>query len=185
MTKVTLLRDSIRMMGYGALVPSLLGDDFTVWQPGENCRFSQYTLRGMWDWAGDMKGSEIVHWNNGLWDVCDIFGDGNFTPLDTYVENMVRIAKILKARHGKVIFATTTPVTAANPHNKNEEIIRYNKTVVPVLEELGVVINDLHATMYADIDRFIRKDDNIHLTDDGGAVCARQVADAILAIAAK
>ena len=111
MIKVTLLGDSIRQIGYGPLVPAMLGDEFTVWQPADNCRFAQYTLRGMWDWAGDMKDSEIVHWNNGLWDVCDIFGDGNFTPLDTYVETMVRTAKILLKRHGKVIFATTTPVT--------------------------------------------------------------------------
>ena len=39
------------------------------------------------------------------------------------------------------------------------------------------------AAMYADIDRFIRKDDNIHLTEDGADVCARQVADMILAAA--
>ncbi len=185
MTKVTLLGDSIRMMGYGALVPALLGEEFTVWQPGENCRFAQYTLRGMWDWANDMAGSEIVHWNNGLWDVCNIFGDGHFTPLDTYVETMVRVGKILVARHGKVIFATTTPVTEANPHNKNADIIRYNQTVVPALQDLGIEINDLHAAMYADIDRFIRKDDNIHLTDDGGKVCADLVAGAILNIAKK
>lgn len=179
MIKVTLLGDSIRQIGYGPLVPAMLGDEFTVWQPADNCRFAQYTLRGMWDWAGDMKDSEIVHWNNGLWDVCDIFGDGNFTPLDTYVETMVRTAKILLKRHGKVIFATTTPVTEQNPHNKNSEIIRYNAAVVPALQELGVIINDLHSLMYADIDRFIRKDDNIHLTDDGAKVCAEQVVQLI------
>ena len=38
-----------------------------------------------------------------------------------------------------------------------------------------MIINDLHSLMYADIDRFIRKDDNIHLTDDGAKVCAEQV----------
>ena len=180
MTKVTLLGDSIRQIGYGPRVPALLGDEFTVWQPGENCRFAQYTLRGMWDWAGGMEGSEIVHWNNGLWDVCDIFGDGNFTPLETYVDFMVRTARILQKRYGKVIFATTTPVTEQNPHNRNTEIIRYNSAIVPVLSDMGIIINDLHGLMYADIDRFIRKDDNIHLTEEGADVCARQVADMIL-----
>ncbi len=183
MTKVTLLGDSIRQIGYGPKVPALLGDEFTVWQPGENCRFAQYTLRGMWDWAADMEGSEIVHWNNGLWDICNIFGDGLFTPLDVYVDFMVRTAKILQKRHGKVIFATTTPVTKQNVHNSNAEIIRYNQTIVPVLADMGIIINDLHSLMYADIDRFIRKDDNIHLTEEGADVCARQVADMILAAA--
>ena len=185
MTKVTLLGDSIRQIGYGPKVPALLGEEFTVWQPADNCRFAQYTLRGMWDWAKDMEGSEIVHWNNGLWDICNIFGDGLFTPLDTYLEFMTRTAKILLQRHGKVIFATTTPVTEQNVHNSNADIIRYNQAVVPVLADLGVEINDLHSLMYADIDRFIRKDDNIHLTEEGADVCARQVADMILAAAGK
>lgn len=183
--KITLLGDSIRQIGYGPKVPALLGDEFEVWQPEENCRFAQYTLRGMYDWAEGMKGSELVHWNNGLWDNCDIYGDGMFTPLETYVDFMVRIAKILKKRHGKVIFATTTPVTAQNPYTINEDIILYNKTIVPVLEDLGVVINDLHSLMYADIDKYIRKDDNIHLTDAGADVCAEQVARIIREVAAK
>ncbi len=182
--KITLLGDSIRM-SYGARVAELLGDAFEVWQPEENCRFSSYTLRGMWDWAGVMEGTEIVHWNNGLWDVCKLFGDGEFTRPDDYVDTMLRIASILKQRYGTVIFATTTPVTEDNPHNDNADIIRYNALLVPELEKLGVIINDLHATVYPNIDTMIRKDDKIHLTDDGIEVCAKQVADAILRAAKK
>ena len=46
MIKVTLLGDSIRMIGYGLEVPALLGEDFEVFQPDDNCRFAKYTLRG-------------------------------------------------------------------------------------------------------------------------------------------
>ncbi len=178
--KITLLGDSIRMMGYGYRVPALLGDGYEVWQPDDNCRFAQYTLRGMWDWAEAMRGSDIVHWNNGLWDVCNIFGDGHFTPKDIYVDTMVRTAKILLSRHKKVIFATTTPVTFDNVHNNNDDIIAFNAAVVPALKELGVIINDLHTTVYPHIDTYIRDDDKIHLTDLGAEVCAKQVADIIL-----
>lgn len=73
MTKVTLLGDSIRWIGYGKTVPQMLGDQFEVWQPNDNCRFAKYTLRGLFEWQEQMSGSRIVHWNNGLWDVCDIF----------------------------------------------------------------------------------------------------------------
>ena len=69
MIKVTLLGDSIRMIGYGLEVPSLLGENFEVYQPNDNCRFAKYTLRGLFDWESDMMGSKIVHWNNGLWDI--------------------------------------------------------------------------------------------------------------------
>ena len=179
MTKVTLLGDSIRLIGYGNAVPELLGKDFEVFQPADNGRFAKYTLRGLFDWEGGMKGSRIVHWNNGLWDICNLFGDGTFTPEEEYVRNMSRIADILTARCEKVIFATTTPVTDANVYNSNADIERYNSIIVPVLKKKGVIINDLYSTVAADIGRYIRKDDNIHLTDDGTAVCAKQTADII------
>lgn len=180
--KVTLLGDSIRMAGYGPLVPALLGSGFEVYQPADNCRFAKYTLRGLFDWKKEMDGSRIVHWNNGLWDFCDLFGDGPFSMEEEYVSNMLRIADLLLDRHDKVIFATTTPVTDRNPHDKNPVIERYNALIVPLLKAKGVIINDLHATVARDIDRYIRKDDNIHLTQAGAEVCAKQVADAILAV---
>ena len=165
MIKVTLLGDSIRMIGYGLEVPALLGEDFEVFQPDDNCRFAKYTLRGLFDWDNDMAGTQIVHWNNGLWDICNLFGDGLFTSEGEYVENMLRIADILLSKYDKVIFATTTPVTEQNKHNKNADIEKYNDLIVPLLEEKGVIINDLYKLVSSNIDQYIRKDDNIHLTD--------------------
>ena len=72
MIKVTLLGDSIRLIGYGTKVPELLGEEFEVFQPSDNCRYCKYTLRGLHDWKSDMEGSQIVHWNNGLWDNCNL-----------------------------------------------------------------------------------------------------------------
>ena len=182
MIKVSLLGDSIRQIGYGLEVPKLLGDTFQVFQPEENCRFAKYTLRGLYDWMPKMEGSKIVHWNNGLWDICNLFGDGLFTSEGEYVENMLRIADILLSKYDKVIFATTTPVTEQNKHNKNADIEKYNDLIVPLLEEKGVIINDLYKLVSSNIDQYIRKDDNIHLTDEGIAVCAKQVADKIKAV---
>ena len=64
MVKVTLLGDSIRMIGYGLKVPELLSEEFEVFQPKENCKFAKFTLRGLFDWETNMAGSRIVHWNN-------------------------------------------------------------------------------------------------------------------------
>lgn len=183
MIKVTLLGDSIRKIGYGLVVPDLLGENFEVFQPNDNCRFAKYTLRGLFDWQKSMEGTQIVHWNNGLWDICDLFGDGMFTSESEYAETMLRIADILISRYDKVIFATTTPVTAQNKHNKNSEIEKYNKLIVPLLQKKGVIINDLYGLVAADIDKYIRKDDNIHLTEDGIAVCGKQTADLIRGVA--
>jgi lysophospholipase L1-like esterase len=180
--KITLLGDSIRQQ-YAPRVKELIGDDFEVWYPADNCRFSKYTLRGLFDWRTQMEGTDIVHWNNGLWDTCNLFGDGPFSTEEEYVENMLRIADILLSRYDKVIFATTTPVRNGNLHNHNEGISRYNSLIVPLLEEKGVIINDLYSLVSEDIDKYIRSDDTIHLTEDGINVCAQKVKDVILTVA--
>lgn len=180
MLKVVLLGDSIRQIGYGNKVAENLRDTMEVWQPADNCRFAQYTLRGLFDWAGNIKDADIVHWNNGHWDLCDLFGEGSFTELDVYVRTMVRIAEILKKQGvKKIIFATTTPVRKENTHNSDEAIRRFNQAVVPALSAMGVEINDLYTPLSADIPRYIG-DDLIHLTDEGIDLCADAVTKAIL-----
>ena len=69
MKKIALLGDSIRQMGYGAKVAEMLGDECEVWQPTDNCRFASYTLRGCFDWKEHLDGCDIIHWNNGIWDI--------------------------------------------------------------------------------------------------------------------
>ena len=182
MIKVTLLGDSIRAIGYGKIVPELLGSDFDVFQPNDNCRFAKYTLRGLFDWSGQMEGSRIVHWNNGIWDICNLFGDGAFSSEEEYTVNMLRIADILTSKYDKVIFATTTPVRPENLYDKNSVIERYNQIIVPKLREKGVIINDLHSAVATDVYRYIC-DDNIHLSEDGIKLCAEQVAKIIKEIA--
>lgn len=175
--KVTLLGDSIRQQ-YCPKVKELLGEEFEVWAPEDNCRFAKYTLRGLFDWAANMEGSEIVHWNNGLWDLCHLFDDSTFTSDEEFVANILRIADILKKRHKVVIFATITPVRSTNVFNNNEDADRFNNLVVPLLKERGVIINDLNALLRSDPDRFIC-DDTIHLSEEAIDICASQVADYI------
>ena len=179
MKKIALIGDSIRQIGYGTRVPELLGKDYMVFQPEDNCRFSKYTLRGiMCEWAEGLKDCDVIHWNNGLWDTWNC-GDGIFTSKEEYASNMLRIAKLLKQYSDKVIFATTTPVTEEKEDNNNDTIKEYNEFIVPKLQEEGILINDLHSLVYPNIDEYIRKDDNIHLTDKGIEACAEKVAHMI------
>ena len=178
MKKVVLIGDSIRLIGYGKPVAERLSDSFEVWQPDDNCRFAQYTLRGLWEWKDGIRGADIIHWNNGLWDVCEIFGDGEFTPIDEYVSTMLRVARLFKERASTVIFATTTPVRPENTHNKNEVIEAYNAALVPKLREIGIIINDLYTPLAADLYKYIGND-TIHLSEDGIALCADMVTEVI------
>ena len=183
MIKVTLLGDSIRLIGYGKKVPELLGDDFEIFQPDINCKFAKFTLRGLFDWESNMAGSRIVHWNNGLWDVCDLFGDGTFSTETEYVQNILRLADLLLAKYEKVIFATTTPVAKENQYNRNSDIEKFNSAIVPLLKAKGIIINDLHTLVAANVDSYISKEDHIHLSQEGIEACAKQVADVICAAA--
>lgn len=176
MKKVVLLGDSIRLIGYGKKVPEMLGDDYTVFQSEDNCRFVKYTLRCLFDWREDIKDADIIHWNNGLWDISTgLFDDGKpFTEEDEYVENMLRVATELLKITPNVIFATTTPVHPEYPYNSNEVICRYNEVIVPKLRAMGIKINDLHSVVAANIPEYICED-QIHLSEAGAQACAEQV----------
>lgn len=124
-----------------------------------------------------------------MWDVADLFGDGNFYDIDTYVYNMTRVAKIL-LRYGKqVIFSTTTPIRGysvsygQNTISGNQDIEAYNAAIVPVLQSMGVHINDLYAFVSGNEEAYIREDDHVHLSDAGIDACANQIADVIRRVA--
>ena len=187
--KITLFGDSIRFgagerKGYGNRTAELLGEGFEVFQPDENCKFAKHTLRMLFNYEEQMKGTRILHFNVGHWDLCDLFGDGSFSTEEEYRENMIRIVRIMKSRYDKIIFATTTPVRNENKHNKNSTIARFNEIAVEALTAEGVIINDLNALLVGDIERYIC-DDLIHLTDEGVEVCAKATADIILKTASE
>lgn len=189
MKKVVLLGDSIRLIGYGTKLPEILGADYDVWQPEENCRFSNYTLRMVFEHQKFFEDVDIIHWNNGLWDVADLFGDGNFNDINTYVYNMTRVAKVLQRYAKKVIFSTTTPIWGysvsygQNTISGNQDIEAYNAAVVPVLQSMGIHINDLYSFISGKEETYIREDDRVHLSDAGIDACANQIANVIRRVA--
>ena len=177
MKKVVLLGDSIRLIGYGLKVPALLDSEFAVWQPEDNGRYSVYTLHAiMHYWLKELDGADVIHWNNGIWDV-QIGVDGKpLIPLEDYVAVTLRIADILKERCRVLIFASTTPVLDGRPDIRNADIEKYNAAVIPALRQKGVRINDLHAVVSENIDQFLREDDFTHLTEAGISACAERTA---------
>lgn len=181
MKKVVLLGDSIRLMGYGEVINKYL-PEFEIWQPEDNCRFSQYLLRMLFDYKDQIEGADVIHFNAGLWDTCYLFEDGqNFTPIEEYKRNLSRIADILLSQCDKVIFALTTPVNG-EAHNTNETIQKYNEAAMKVLKPKGIIINDLYSLVMSDLNANIRDDDKIHLSDAGKEKTAKQVADLIKSI---
>ena len=151
MKKVVLLGDSIRM-GYDKYVKEALEGTAEVLYPSENCRFSQYMLRYIHDWKkkGEWEDDvDLVHWNAGLWDVLDLFGDGPLSSLEHYTSTIARIDKRIRMLfpNAKVVFALTTAVREelylGKAKRRNFQIDEFNKAAIKTLEGTGTVFNDL------------------------------------------
>ena len=183
--KVLLLGDSIRM-SYQPMVAELLGGGAQVVGPEDNCQFALYTLASLGKWLGRCGKPEVVHWNNGLHDVmhnprrCPV----QF-PVGDYVGNLRHILAALRATGAAVVWATMTPVHPATPFHTdgrqawcNSEIDAYNAAAAEMMRSEGVPVNDLHALVAAQPDRFI-SDDQIHLSEPGIRRCAEAVARAV------
>lgn len=155
MKKIMLIGDSIRM-GYDKYVAMALKGQAEVYYPKENCRFTQYVLRHFQDWvkeSGFGEDTDLVHWNVGLWDVLELFGDEPITPIEWYEQYMHRICKRIKllCPKAKVVFATSTPINEPLYEEKkarffrtNANIRAYNAVAKKVVESHGFAVNDLY-----------------------------------------
>lgn len=180
--KVVLLGDSIRLMGYGTLLPKITEDFLEIWQPEDNSRFVQYVLRELYDYNDKIEECDIVCFNSGEWDVCNIFGDGTFTEPEYYVSQLKRITALIQKKGKTVVFSTTTPVRNDHPFNSNDDIKHFNDLAIAALEPMGVVFNDLYTIVMSDLEANIREDDKIHLTEQGIRLCAEKTAETLKAL---
>ena len=194
MKNILLIGDSIRFgappnsPGYGVLVQEKLKDVANVYRIDDNCRFVQYTLRYLWDWARqvDADSIDVIHWNNGLWDVLRLHGDEPLNPCDIYVDTLERIYHMLQKLfpNAKIIFATSTAVIEAKADptffRKNADIEAYNQAAIERLAPLGVEINDLYA-ITKDFDDSLHSD-WVHFNAQGSDILADEVVKKVMAI---
>ena len=151
MKKIFLIGDSIRM-GYDKYVKEALSGAAEVVYPEENSRFAEYVLRYAHTWKANLKlddDVDLVHWNAGLWDVLELFGEEPLTPIDFYAYFVEKIDKRLRRLFpkAKIVFATSTPViegVAKEFIRHNNVIESYNRRAVEVLSGTDTVINDLY-----------------------------------------
>ena len=153
MKKIVLIGDSIRM-GYDKYVKEALANCAEVYYPEENCRFAEYTLRFVHEWKSRGKwpsDADLVHWNVGLWDVCEIFGDEPLTPIEFYKNLISRIDKRLRLLFptAKMVFAFSSSVDEEKygPTFKrhNSVINMYNEAAREALKDTDTIFDDLYS----------------------------------------
>lgn len=193
MKNILLLGDSIRFgagnsPGYGIYVKEKLEGVANVYAPDENGRFAQYTLRQLHDWVGklDRESIDVIHWNNGLWDVLRVDGDEPLTPCDIYVYMLKRVYNMLRKHfpNAKIIFANSTAVVEErgwpNFMRYNREIEQYNAAAKELMDQLGVPVNDLYS-ITKDFDDSLRAD-WVHYNEQGSRILADAVVAKIMSV---
>ena len=174
--KIVLLGDSIRLIGYGPIVEKYFKEKgYDVYQPEDNCRFTKYFLRLLFDKKEQIQDADVIHFNVGKWDLCRLFDDKEtFSTIEEYRNNLIRITKILLSITPKLIFATSTPVRKEQPHEDNKTIEEFNRVAVEVMKSFNIPINDLYTLLKDDIYDNICED-CMHLSEHGKERCAKQV----------
>lgn len=186
MKKIVLIGDSIRM-GYDKYVKDALKNSAEVYYPDENCRFAEYVLRYAHEWAsksGFDKDVDLVHWNAGLWDCLELFGDEPLTTVEYYKNTISRIDKRLRMLfpRAKIVFATSTNVNEAMARPEffrhNSTIEKYNAAALEALDGTDTVINDLY-TLTASFPDAYRSDWVHFYTDKGTEIIGGRVLSVI------
>jgi len=186
MKKIVLIGDSIRM-GYDEYVKAALEGIAEVYYPEENCMFSQYTLRCLPSWkkeGGWPTDVDLVHWNAGLWDVAEVYGEPPLSSKEHYADMIHRIDKRIRMLfpQAKVVFATSTCVHeegySGAYRRYNATIEAYNCVALEVLSQTDTIFNDLY-THSSKIPFSYRSDKTHFNTPEGAAYMGSKVVSVI------
>lgn len=178
--RVLIIGDSISI-GYTIPTRELLKGKANVHRIPENGGPTTNGIKNLSKWLGDGKW-DVIHFNWGLHDLKTDKDDKHQVPLEEYEKNLRQLVKQLKDTKAKLIWASTTPVPEGklSPPRKNSDVEAYNKAAKKVMEENGVLIDDLYTFALPKL-KDIQRPANVHFTDPGSKVLAEQVAASILA----
>lgn len=177
--RVLLIGDSVSI-GYTLPTRELLKGKANVRRPPTNCSSTGHGLNYLKSWLGDEKW-DVIHFNFGLHDAKLPPEGVRHAPPDVYEKNLRELVKQMQATGAKLIFATTTPVPNGgnlSPTRRFGNVDEYNAVAKKVMAENGVGINDLNAAIAPHVAKLQRPND-VHFTDEGSALLAKQVAKAI------
>ena len=177
MKKILLLGDSIRL-NYAPYVYRKLGEKAQIVWPEDNCRFAKYTLHEQPGWLKTLGTPDIVHWNNGLWDLHHFNGAEPLTSLADYVKDLERVAILLKGTGAQIIFATCTTASPNNPEWDNTQVAEYNAAAVRLMERLSIPVNHLYPLTHNQEEQLIASD-LIHLSPAGIKIVGQKVVETL------
>ena len=184
MKNIYLIGDSIRL-GYDSHARELLSDCAQLYWNQDNARFVQYTTRYIQMWAYedcDPEKIDIVHFNNGAWDIAHMKDGSRFNTVEEYVAGLKRNIGLLRIvfPNAKLIFATTACVLEEriNPGflRRNCDIEEYNEAAKKLMAEENIPVDDLYPVSLT-VPPEYRTEDGVHFTQEGFRMLGVAVAD--------
>ncbi len=170
--RVLLIGDSVSR-GYTQAVRKELAGKVNVHRAPANCGPTASGLKNLDAWLGDSaKKWDAIHFNFGI--------HNRATAPEVYEKELDELVTLLTATGAKLIWASTTPIP---PDTKDGEaapaaIVEKNKIAARVMQQHGVVIDDLYAWMLPDLAKFQNPKD-VHFTAAGYERLAQRVARVI------
>ena len=160
--------DSISL-GFTPFLRTALVDRFDVERPEENCRNSFYCKKNIRAWT---KGGQwdIAIFNAGLHDITKT----PYTPLKTYIENILTIADQLKSVSKQVLFVETTCIP--NIESRYAKFVpKYNYFVNNSFNKNGIKVIKMYDISLNIPETGRISPTNLHYTDLGSAHLASNI----------
>lgn len=186
---VLILGDSISI-GYTNAVRKGLQGTANVSRAKANCGDTARGIERIDAWLGDTDW-DVIHFNWGLWDLCyrnpEIKGQGNrdkaigtiSTPLPEYKENLEMLVRRMQQTGATLIWASTTFVPVGEAGRFIGDDLNYNSAAEKIMQDHGVVINDLHTLTKNFPEELFVKPGDVHFTREGSQKLADQVVEVI------
>ncbi len=153
------------VMGVDLMLGHVLGDAFDeqVMLIRFGTRHPIWFMRGSRDLAhdylppssgggSDLDGSwDVIHFNFGVWDALyreetfKFFSGHNITSVEDFENNLRTMVAKMKETGATLVWGTVTPVWEGEPGKRNADVDAFNEAAARVMEENGVIINDLNA----------------------------------------
>ena len=186
--KILIVGDSISL-GYTPYVREDLQGIAQVYHNRGNAQHTGTGLDSIETWIGT-KDWDIIQFNWGLWDLCYRHPDsktqgnrdkvhGTITyELEDYGKNLDSIVQWMKAKSdAKLIFVTTTYVPEDEAGRYQEDAIRYNQLAKRIMEENGVVINDIYEASRRIHRQYGKDSGDVHYLPEGYRALAKEITD--------
>ncbi|MFT6862309.1 MAG: hypothetical protein ACJAVK_000867 [Akkermansiaceae bacterium] len=176
--RVLIMGDSISI-AYTTTVRRALKGKANVHRVKGNCADSGRGVENVKEWLGDGNW-DVIHFNFGLWDWYGWKQERGTTP-ERFAGHLEKIVKVLSTTDAKLIFATTTPpCDEAESKIKvvitEQEAQTFRDAALAVMEENGVLINDLYSAISPDRRKYTLGKKDVHWNAAGNQLLGKRVA---------